>query len=216
MSYPENIYDAILQLEQEMTTLYPQELSENDDLDALGVGVYIIPTEAVCATLLHKPLTSNPTGLVIVRAGGGDGQLIMHFIACSKNYPAYRQRAYYGGSWGEWSDAVPYDCGYKSLTLASGVIAHNANDFPCRYRRIGKVVYVEGCVKGFAETDKVVATLPEGYRPNKSFYSIQATSGGNTDTFNVRTNGEIRRVGGSLSSISATDYHFIHFEFLVD
>lgn len=67
--------------------------------------------------------------------------------------------------------------------------------------------------KGFTDVEKIVATLPAGYRPAKAFYVLIATNGGNTDTFELRTNGEIARMATTLPSLANTNYHFINFEF---
>lgn len=60
--------------------------------------------------------------------------------------------------------------------LASGVTEHNHANFPCRYRKIGNMVHVEGCVTGFSDVEKVVATIPPGFRPSKPFYMQNATN----------------------------------------
>lgn len=120
-----------------------------------------------------------------------------------------------GGTWTDWTP-IYSDSGWQTLPLASGVSQQNASVYPCRYRKLGNVVYVEGAVKGFAEIQKVVATLPEGYRPSKSFYVQTATDAGQTDTFMFRTNGAIERMSTTRSPQSAEDYHFIGASFLID
>lgn len=221
-----SIYDDVLALQQEMeqaktdiSAMKPLELAENTDLNNLtAAGMYIIPTEAISGTLTNKPVTGSATGFVQVVAGGIDGQVTMFFHTCSKSYPLCYQRAYYGNGWGDWLKTDILDSGWKSLPLTSGITAHNAASFPCRYRRTGNTVYIQGCVTGFTDVEKVVATIPEGYRPSSSFYSLQATQGGNTDTFNVRTNGEIRRMSTTMpvASLANSNYHFINFSYLID
>ena len=120
-----------------------------------------------------------------------------------------------GGAWTVWTP-VYSDSGWQTLPLASGVSQQNASVYPCRYRRLGNVVYVEGAVKGFTEIQKVVATLPEGYRPAKSFYVQTATNAGQTDTFMFRANGDIERMATTRTPQSADDYHFINASFLID
>lgn len=111
---------------------------------------------------------------------------------------------------------VPTDSGWIDLSLATGITAHSVANFPCQYRKIGNKVYVRGCVVGVTTMDTVVATLPEGFRPSKSFYNTTATNAGKTDTFNVRTNGEIKLVGTTLEALYADQYHFITAQFLTD
>jgi len=108
------------------------------------------------------------------------------------------------------------DSGWQTLPLASGVSEQNESVYPCRYRRLGNVVYVEGAVKGFTEIQKVVATLPEGCHPSKSFYVQTATNAGQTDTFMFRANGAIERMATTRSPQSADDYHFVNASFLID
>lgn len=111
---------------------------------------------------------------------------------------------------------VPADSGWLDLPLTTGITAHSATNFPCRYRKIGNRVYVCGCVVGVTAMDTVVATLPEGFRPSKSFYNVTATNAGKTDTFNVRNNGEVKLVGTTLEALYADQYHFITTHFLTD
>lgn len=120
-----------------------------------------------------------------------------------------------GGAWNSWTP-IYSDSGWNPLPLSSGVSQQNESVYPCRYRKLGNVVYVEGAVKGFAEIQKVVATLPEGYRPSKSFYIQTATNAGQTDTFMFRANGAIERMSTTKSPVSADDYHFIGASFLID
>lgn len=108
------------------------------------------------------------------------------------------------------------DTGWLTLPLNTGVSVHNPTFFPCMYRKIGNKVYVKGCVTGFSEVEKVIAVLPEGFRPAQSFYIQRATSAGRTNTLNVRTNGNIERLTTNLDQTNASDYHFIDVEFLVD
>lgn len=108
------------------------------------------------------------------------------------------------------------DTGWIDLPLTTGITAHSAANFPCRYRKIGNKVRVEGAVVGITAVNTVVATLPEGFRPSKSFYNVTATNAGKTDTFNVRNNGEIKLMNTQLEALYADQYHFITAEFLVD
>lgn len=101
------------------------------------------------------------------------------------------------------------DTGWNPLTLAEGVAPQNATTYPCRFRKIGKVVYIEGCVKGFTETVKVICTLPEGFRPSREFYCQAPTNEGKTDTFRFYTDGRIERMATTNTPTAANQYHFI-------
>lgn len=108
------------------------------------------------------------------------------------------------------------DSGWKTITLAEGIAAQNATTYPCRYRKIGKVVYIEGCVKGLTEIVAVICTLPAGYRPNREFYYQAPTNAGKTDTFRFYTDGRIERMATTNTPAAASQYHFIKTEFIAD
>lgn len=113
-------------------------------------------------------------------------------------------------------DELSYDTGWQALPLASGISQQNASQYPCRIRKISNVVYVEGAITGFAEVTKVVATLPEGYRPSKSFYVQNVTNAGKTDTYRIYTNGNIERMATTKSPQLESDYHFLNMSFLTN
>lgn len=225
-----SIYDDVALLQEQVAELQeqmvdvqvmvPYELEANTDLNDLDVGIYYIPSTTVSATILNKPVNGTQNAAIVV-LNGASGELQQWYFINSKvdstnNIIYYRY--FYSGEWDAWQTGYlrPEDSGWNNLSLASGVSAHNATNFPCRYRKIANRVIVEGCVKGFTDVEKIVATLPAGYRPAKAFYVLTATNGGNTDTFEVRTNGEIARMATTLPSLANTNYHFINFEFLTD
>lgn len=105
---------------------------------------------------------------------------------------------------------------WSTLTLASGISQYDSSNFPCRYKKQGKIVFVEGAVKGIATSSGVLATLPEGYRPNRPFYYIQATSSGRMNTLKITSSGSIERVNTTNGSMSTADYHFINTSFIMN
>lgn len=223
----ENVEDLLVRvsaLETQATTMQGQidalgitVLTEGADIHALGVGEYLIPDATVAASLLNKPEgAANSTGIVSVISGGSEGQKMIIYKTCSKTVTVHYECAYYGESWGSWNVVHHMDSGWLALPLGTGVSAHNAATFPCQYRKIGNEVFVKGCVKGFTDVEKVVATLPEGYRPASSFYIQRSTNGGKTDTFNLETNGNIKRVATTLDNRATDNYHFIDVHFLTD
>lgn len=210
----------ILALQGEVSA--PTALTENTNLNDLGVGTYYIPTVAVSATISNKPVSTTSNAAIIVLNGAADGELQQWYFINTKNTTHNNKiyhRYYYDNAWSEWQTGYlkDDDSGWLDLPLASGVTEHNASNFPCRYRKIGNRVWIEGCVKGFSEVEKVVATIPAGFRPSKPFYMQNATNGGNVDTFNVQaTSGQIQRVSTTLSNVAADNYHFINMSYLVD
>lgn len=216
------IYERLDELEAKVTALESAQqtvttLTTGADIFTLAIGKYLIPNASVAQTLLNKPAgASNSTGFVEVVSGGDEGQKTVFYKTCSKNTTVHYECAYYGGAWGTWRSVHEVDTGWIDLPLASGISAHNSNAFPCDYRKIGNTVYVRGCITGFTDVEKVVATLPEGFRPSNSFYIQRSTNGGKTDTFNVRNNGNIERVATTLPTLVTDNYHFIDVTFLVD
>lgn len=225
------IYEDVALLQEQMTGVLANiediekgvALTENADLNTLGFGTYYIPNITVSATILNKPVERNSNALVLVKQGASN-EKIMYYLINTKvenvNNKIY-YRYYYDNSWSEWFTGYLRndDTGWLPLPLASGVSEHNSSSFPCRYRKIGNKVYVQGCIKGFSTVEKLVFTLPEGFRPSKPFYMQNATNGGKTDTYNVQaTNGNVERVGTTLAttSLSNDNYHFINMEFLTD
>lgn len=199
----------------------PEALAENANLNDLGVGTYYIPTVTISATISNKPINTTSNAAIIVLNGAADGELQQWYFINTKNTTHNNKiyhRYYYDGEWSAWETGYlkQDDSGWIDLPLASGVTEHNSASFPCRYRKIGNRVRVEGCVRGFATATKTIATLPAGYRPSKPFYTQGATNGGNVDTFNVQSGGAIERVSTTLANLSADNYHFINMEFYVD
>lgn len=105
---------------------------------------------------------------------------------------------------------------WKALPLASGISEYNTSNFPCRLKKQGKIVFVEGAVKGIATSSGVLATLPEGYRPNRPFYYIQSTTGGRINTLKITASGTIERVNTTNGNMLETDYHFINTSFIMN
>lgn len=72
-------------------------------------------------------------------------------------------------------DALDYDSGWIDLPLATGIEAYSSNSKP-QYRKVGKVVFLRGVVKGITATGTVIGTLPPGFRPSMATPFVQNTS----------------------------------------
>lgn len=70
--------------------------------------------------------------------------------------------------------AAVSDSGWNALPLSEGVEAYATTQIP-QYRKIGKVVFIRGAVKGITATG-TIATLPAGYRPAATMPFVQNTS----------------------------------------
>ena len=217
-----SIQGALNTVQDDVADMKPIALVEGTNLNNLGIGTYYIPDVTTSETIVNKPVTANSNAAIIVLNGAANGELQQWYFINTKNVTKNNKvyhRYFYDNEWSDWLAGYLEldDTGWMTLPLASGIGQHDVTNFPCRYRKIGNRVWVEGCVNGFAEIEKVVATLPEGYRPSKSFYFQNATNGGKTDTFVIRAaSGQIQRVSTTLPTLATDNYHFINMSYLVD
>lgn len=108
------------------------------------------------------------------------------------------------------------DSGYSSITLKSGITAHNSSAFPVRCKKQGNIVFIEGAVKGVTTKAREIGVLPEGYRPTgKRVYFVQARTGGYIDTYQISTNGLIEIMNSTANTFVSSDYHFISTSFII-
>lgn len=71
--------------------------------------------------------------------------------------------------------ALEADTGWIDLPLATGIEAYSDNNKP-QYRKVGKVVFLRGVVKGITSPNMVLGTLPVGFRPTMATPFTQNTS----------------------------------------
>lgn len=199
---------AITALQQQAATMQPQALTEGADLFNLSVGKYYIPSNAICSTLLNKPVTNNWTGFIDVIEGGADGQKIIIYRPCSKDFATYYQNAYYSGAWGDWKEINLYYSDWNDLALNTGITAYNDEQKP-RYKKIGKTVFISGVVKGLTEIDTAIATLPSGFRPSKRVILPIASVGQMISKMSIDTNGVITYNRSTIEPIAAVNWHSI-------
>lgn len=113
------------------------------------------------------------------------------------------------------------DTGWIDIPLYSGVEEFNAYNKP-KYRRVGKVVYIRGAVKGKPTNEnKIIGTLPSGLRPTINHTYVQATSTYANDVcyftrLSVNVNGEIKFEGWSENVPADAPYIPINTSFLID
>lgn len=115
-------------------------------------------------------------------------------------------------------NAVAPDTGWQDLTLAQDITAQSsAAAYKPQYRKIGKLIYVAGCVKGATANNQILATLPSGYRPSHQMRYITGRSGTAHVILQLGTSGEITFICMSdNSAVSASTYIYIQTSFLVD
>ena len=182
-----SIYDDVEQLQSDVTALQTDmtaaqaditalqninnrtPLTANTDLNSLGAGHYYISEYDVAATILHKPDTTNQTAAIDVIEAGSNGQLIMIYRGCIKEYINEWVRVYYAGAWGEWLKEGGKDTGWINMSLNTGwTMGDYAAEFP-QYRKIGNIVYLRGLVNATTAAGTIITTLPAGFRPSGYF-----------------------------------------------
>jgi len=223
---PTNIYDDVELLQsqvadlQDVTDVIDKRtkwtiLAADTDLNTLIPGNYIIPNGTVAGTLVNKPDgASTMTGFIKVVPGGEAGHLMMYYIVCSKYNIKYWQRAYYQTAWGEWDVVDNTDSGWIDLPLVNGITPYSEAQKP-RYRKIGKVVYLSGVLRGVAEREKTVATLPVEYRPSMKVMFAVPSVGQIFTKMTVDTNGAVILNRSSIEPVVAENWHSIACSFVV-
>ena len=218
---PRSIYDDVDTLKNQMLEVFgilnslendfvpekAENLNDKDLNDCVGRVIFGYGNNCI-----NKPTGSN--GYLINIPHDGRGDLFNKQIWLTRPQNQVFVRNMDNGTFTEWV-AIRFDSGWNTLTLASGISAQNSSQYPCRFRKLNNQVFVDGCIKGATKINTVVATLPEGYRPSKSYYFQSASNGGNTDTFRVHTDGRIELLF-STGTVTADSYHFITTNFLND
>ena len=207
----------VAQLEAQMAqigTLGLVELTEGADLYSLDVGMYYIPNDTVCASLLNKPTASTSTAFVNVVRGVDSGQKMIYYMPCALSASFY-YNPYYTGSWKGWKEINLVDSGWIDLALSGSVTVYNEEQRP-RYRRVGDTVFLSGVVKNIAEYDTVIATLPSGYRPSKKVIMAIPSTGTKFSRMSIQTSGVITYEQINDNAPSASYWHSLACAFHVD
>ena len=218
---PQSVFEDVAILQDQMkevlnilsnldSNFVPEEASDLNDKDLnTCIGKVIFGYGNNC---LNKP--NNANGYLINIPHNSRGDLFNKQIWITRPANNIFVRNMENGTFGNWSP-VQVDSGWAALPLASGISEQNSSQYPCRYRKVNNQIFVDGCVKGVSAVNTVVATLPEGARPSKSYYYQGATDKGKTDTFRVHTNGNIELIW-TTGEVGVSQYHFITTSFLND
>lgn len=88
------------------------------------------------------------------------------------------------------------DSGWQTATLTNAFELYSATANPVQYRKVGKIVYVEGAVKPAGDVSGsgdtyTIFTLPSGYRPANNKYFLCQGSTKNTWLCTVGSNGNV-------------------------
>lgn len=150
---------------------------------------------------------------IVIRARDADGNHRNLYLHNPKNTANTRYALtldeFIDGVWTSYY--VPAQTNWIELTPADGVTTPGTyGNGVLRYRAEGKHVYVAGSINAAWDgtNNKLIATLPEGYRPTGGYsYFFVPTSGANLSRFFVKTDGAIylewkRTLGGSSNTDS--------------
>lgn len=189
-----------------------KEISENDDLNNYTeIGFYYSPTSSVSSTLSNCPIT-NAFSLFVEKSSeyenactqtltGFDGTRIKKFSRFIQTVNGTFQNS-------GWQPLYE-DTGWKDVTYSSGYSAYSSND-AVRYRRIGKVVHLEGAFKNAnaltsSNTEVKFASISDSTcRPSKIQITLQQGSGANKFMLSINPNGDLKwaRYGTTVTNTS--------------
>ena len=114
------------------------------------------------------------------------------------------------------------DSGWQYPTFNTGWSNYGTDDPTIKYRKVGKMVEVSGCVKPDGEKaigEHTVLTLPSGYRPSSSIYTVCTGSNINKILARVDAYGNLKvsRYGSaSITTIPTGAWLAIHITYCAD
>lgn len=168
----------------------------------------------------------NGTFTLEVMSGGPNGQTWQRITVCSKTEPHAYERWYYTNVWGNWI-AKPHYIWKTADLSASGRFTNyysSGSEAP-KYRRVGSTVDIRGTVKPTSDIEysdeyATIFTLPAGYRPDTSVFTLCQGTGNSTWLLRVANTGEVglaRYRNGNTSATATTGVWLpFHCTFLVD
>lgn len=115
------------------------------------------------------------------------------------------------------------DSGWQNASI-TGSFALYGSDSVLRYRKIGRIVQVEGTVRpsttlSGSATNLTIFTLPDGYRPSAAVVTLCQGSGSCNWALTIKTNGEVcfarYSSGGSYTSAGTGTWLPFHHTFMV-
>lgn len=147
----------------------------------------------------NRPVGTN--GWLEVFKGSGNWVKQLWFRAGTNNsndYNTYVRTKNASSGWSEWTDILSgHDSGWQKVTLTSDFKPYNntASNTP-QYRRVGKVVQVEGVVSPTSTIDggttqHTIFTLPSYYRPSSLISTLCQGSGYNKWLLTIDTTGKV-------------------------
>lgn len=179
--------------------LQPKYISENENLnDYMTIGFYRCNSNSTVSTLSNCP-TTTAFGMVVETVGAYDGvrQIITTYNTTPRiyfrtlYYDPYDNNTFKTSGW----KIIYEDTGWKALTFQSGFSNYSSSNI-CRYRRIGKIVHLEGIFKNTnaissGNSTKMGTISDTTCRPPATQYSVQQGSSVNKFAMSVASDGSI-------------------------
>lgn len=148
----------------------------------------------------NSPTSGWLMGYVIAHTALWCTQIVHSFTSdTSSNYATYR-RELNNGTWGAWSVVAGGDTGWLTPAFAATWSNLGGAWPPLGYRKLNGVVYLRGMVKTTADlpagnlgahANRVIFTLPVGYRPANSMHVPATNSTNNFARINVESDGQV-------------------------
>ena len=136
-------------------------------------------------------------------------------------------RTFVNSQWYKWTKlayaADVADSGWQNASI-TGSFALYGSDSVLRYRKIGRIVQVEGTIRpsttlSGSATNLTIFTLPEGYRPSATVVTLCQGSGSCRWALTIKTNGEVcfsrYSSGGSYTSAGTGTWLPFHHTFMI-
>lgn len=144
------------------------------------------PSPRGFSMFVEKNYTYNETGIKQVVTDHEDGTTYI------RTFYTDFSNVFHDSGW----KPLYYDTGWKTITNASGFSTYDSNGSPTRYRRIGKIVHIEGIFKNSSKlasgSSTTMGTISDtSCRPQKDQYALMQGSGKSFFLLKVQTNGQI-------------------------
>lgn len=187
------------------------------DANIVTPGVYVMES----STCRNAPPEGGYYILCVMRYHHDDSACIQLALHLGENMLYHR--LYVVGQWREWRLEGDMDSGWQNASI-TGSFALYGSDSVLRYRKIGRIVQVEGTLRpsttlSGSATNLTIFTLPEGYRPSAAVVTLCQGSGSCHWALTIKTNGDVcfarYSSGGSYASADTGTWLPFHHTFMV-
>ncbi len=139
------------------------------------IGNYCSENASISASLKNCPISNTAFKLKVENIARED-RYIQTIMANNNEVRIYSRTFDSSQTWGDWVEISPNDTGWIDLPLTSAFKKTNMTSVNPVYRKVGKMVQITGAVTPTAEIVAgqitKIATLPTGFRPRSSIYTL--------------------------------------------